>query len=180
MKRLARANIGGTGEVARGTYCTPKKWAELVGPWGLDPFSNPRSHIVSARSCQLERGDDGLAAGPPGTYRTGGRIYRATATTKVFLQPPYELVLEAIAHYGHTRFCALLRFDTSTTWYSRLRVLKRLTAVPLERLEFEPPPGIESEAAPFPHAFYFARREDAPPELLRRCEAWTRKRKTDP
>lgn len=178
MKRRANVN-GGSGDPLRGSYCTPKKWADLIGSWGLDPFSNPRSHIVSSRSCQLERGDNGLEPGPPGTYRIGGRVFRATAATRVFIQPPYEIVHEAISHYGHTRFCALLRFDPSTDWFLRLRRLTKLFAVPLaERFEFEPPPGVEASGNPYPHAFYFANPADATPELLRRCEAWTRNRRT--
>lgn len=174
MKRR-RTNNGGSGDPLRGSYCTPKPWAERLGPWDLDPFSNPRSHIVSTQSCQLERGDNGFGDGTPGSYRIGGVLYRATASTRVFIQPDYSYVLEAIAHYGHTRFCALLRFDPSTEWYLQLRCLTRLYAVPLgERIEFEPPPGVEADANPHAHAFYFANPADATPELLRRCEAWTR------
>jgi hypothetical protein len=36
-----KANVfGATGkkEKERGTWCTPKNWAEAVGPWDLDPF----------------------------------------------------------------------------------------------------------------------------------------------
>lgn len=178
MKRKKRVAVSGkSGDPARGAYCTPKKWADLVGPWDLDPFSNPRSHIVSTHACMLERGDNGLAiADEPGTYRFGGEVHRATESTRVFIQPPYDIVLDAIAHYGHTRFCALLRFDPSTEWFMRLRQLVELIAVPLrDRIDFEPPPGIEASANPQPHAFYFAYRDDAPPALLRRCEAWTRR-----
>lgn len=172
--KTQRANgNGGSGDIDRGAYCTPKEWAGLVGRWDVDPFSNPRSHIVSARSCQLERGDNGLEPGPAGSYRVGRRVYRATARTKVWIQPPYEIVLEVLAHYGHTRFGALLRFDPSTKWFERLWSMSRLIALPRrERIEFEAPPGVEASKNPYPHAFYFANPADASPALLRRCVWW--------
>lgn len=41
----------------------------------------------------------------------------ATEETTMWFQPPYDIVIEALAHYGHTRFTALLRLDTSTVWF---------------------------------------------------------------
>ena len=171
-RRAANGN-GGSGEVARGAYCTPKAWAERVGPWDVDPFSNPRSHIVAARRCMLEDGGNGmLDREVVGSYSAPPAFGRADENTRVFLQPPYEMVDEALEHYGHTRFCALLRFDTSTKWFAKLYRITRLVCVPRRRLAFEPPPGVKASANPYPHALYYAREEDATPRVLRACIAW--------
>lgn len=173
---MTRANVnGGSGELARGAYCTPKEWADRVGPWDLDPFSNPRSHIVSAERCQLEDGGNGLSdLMLPGSYRiAGGAPRRAGPDVRVWGQPAYEIVDDAIAHYGHTRFCFLLRFDPSTRWFNRLYRLTRLVCVPRgKRLNFEPPPGVPVSSNPYPHAFFYARPEDATERILRACIAW--------
>lgn len=186
-----RANVnGGSGEKARGAWCTPQKWADRLGAFDLDAFSNPRSHIVATTHLMLERGDDALAGPGVGTYwasPTGDIIApgeerrwpsacgrkHASVDTSVFIQPPYELVDEALAHYGHTRFCALLRFDPSTKWFCKLYKLARLVCVPRgERFDFEPPPGVRGGANPHAHAFFYARVEDAPQAVLRACFAW--------
>jgi hypothetical protein len=184
---------GGSGDPARGTYCTPAKYAAAVGAWDLDPFSNPRSRIVSRESCQLERGDNGLLDPElPGSYLLAGADRptepfdiesddaivaaaargrrRATESTRVWIQPPYSIVEAAIAHYGHTRFCALLRFDPSTEWFAVLWKLTRVVAIPFgERLEFEGPPDIETSANPYPHAFYYADERDVTPAIRELC-----------
>ncbi len=169
------ANVfGGSGDPGRGAYCTPKWLADAVGSWDLDPFSNPRSHVAATTSCMLERGDDGLAGPQVGEYwlADGGRQH-ATADTRVWVQPPYEIVDDAIAHYGHTRFCFLLRFDPSTQWFRRLYQLSCFTCVPIgRRLDFEPPPGVEVSSNPFPHALFFARSADATDEIRRLCIGW--------
>lgn len=177
---------GGSGDPHRGTYCTPKEWAIAVGRWGLDPFSNPRSHILAGEHLSLERGDDGLLdLAQPGSYYRAPRtedekrvaqfnreafMCVATVTTRVFLQPPYELAAEAIAHYGHTRFCALLRLDPSPEWAELLWPRVKFIAIPFRtRLEFEPPPGIPASASPYPHAFYYTHEEDITDEIRRLC-----------
>ena len=172
----ARVNAnGGSRELARGGYCTPEDWAEHVGRWDLDPFSNPRSHIVATERCMLEDGGDGFGDGKtPGSYRVGrGPVQVASKHTRVWIQPDYLFVDEALAHYGHTRFCALLRFDPSTRWFQRVYRLAALVCVPrLKRFEFEPPPGVKASKNPYPHALYNAREQDATPAVLRRCVAW--------
>lgn len=173
---MKRANVnGGSKDIARGSYCTPKEWADRVGPWDLDPFSNERSHIDAARNCMLERGDDGLAGPQRGQYWLSSWRARceASAETRVWLQPPYEIVDETLDHYGHTRFGALLRFDSSTKWFARIYKLASLVCVPRgKRIEFEAPPGVKTSKNPYPHAFYFARIEDATPAILRACFSW--------
>lgn len=174
---------GGSGDPMRGAYCTPKKYADAVGEWDLDPFSNPRSHIRSELACLLERGDNGLMVpSTPGSYWIApldresmeqgatAEMFVATPETRVFLQPPYSIVEEAIAHYGHTRFCALLRFDPSTEWFARLWALTTAIAIPVgERIEFEPPPGVEASANPYPHAFYYSDESDITDEIRQLC-----------
>ena len=175
-KKPKSAVRGGSGDVARGTWCTPRVWAERVGPFDHDPFSNPRSHVVTATRSMLEDGGNGLLnREAPGSWRCGKTrvVGCADAESRVWIQPPYELVLDAIAHYKHTRFCALLRFDPSTEWFRRLYRLTSLVCVPRSRIEFEPPPGVAGSAnQPFPHALYYARAVDATPAVLRACISW--------
>lgn len=161
---------GGSGDPLRGSWCTPQRWATAIGSWDLDPFSNPRSLIDAKIRCSLEDGGDGLEKGEPGTfrYRTGPSA-TAASDCRVFIQPPYDLVLRAIAHYGHTRFCALLRFDTSTEWFEQLIKRTRVIAFPLERIAFDPPPGVEASSNPYPHAFYYADERDVAREVYQLC-----------
>lgn len=177
---MASNVFGGSKNPTRGTWCTPKRWAEYVGRFDLDPFSNPRSHIVSTHACMLERGDNGLAQLATGAYYIHGNgTHRADDNARVFIQPPYELVDEAITHYGHTRFCALLRFDAPTAWCKRLVKLCELVCVVSDkRMDFEPPPGVGASSNPFPHALFYRRAEDATRDVLRRCLSWKPGRRT--
>jgi hypothetical protein len=168
-----KANVyGGTGDPNRGTWCTPKDIADRVGSFDLDPFSNPRSHVVAKHCCMLEDGGDGFGDGTVGMFRVGdGFPQRVTADWRVWLQPPYELVAQALDHYGHTQFCALLRFDPRTRWFARLYRMVELVCV-LRKCEFEPPPEItEHNANPFPHALYYARATDATDAVIRKTAA---------
>lgn len=188
-KRFAagiRANPkGGSGDEDRGTWCTSKEWAAAVGPWDVDPFSNPRSHIASVTRCMLEDGGDGFGGGEPGAtaglYLTGtsgllpGRSAVADELTRVWIQPPYELVAAAIAHYGHTRFCALLRWSPDVkAWFPELWRRTAIVCHPwCERMEFEPPPGVDKSGdMPFPHALYYAHESDVTSEVRARCIVW--------
>lgn len=183
------ANVhGGSGETARGAFCTPRKYALAVGSWDLDPFSNPRSHIVAAVRCMLEDGGDGFGDGTPGSYRTGGDVTHvqleavATATTRTFWQPPYArgFIARVVAHYGHTRFCALLRWAPDTDWFAAMWPLVQVVAFPLERIPFETPEGVqlggadddEDRGAPYPHAFYYADERDVTDEIRKLCLVW--------
>lgn len=190
----ARANPkGGSGEAERGTWCTSKEWAHAVGPWELDPFSNPRSHILSAVRCMLEDGGDAFGGGqpgkPPGVYLTGNAHGAQPASgaadelTRVWIQPPYELVADAIAHYGHTRFCALLRWSPDVkAWFPELWRRTAVVCHPwCERMEFEPPPGIDKSGdMPFPHALYYAHEADVTDEVRARCLVWRVDHDLDP
>lgn len=185
------ANVhGGSGEVARGSFCTPLKWATAVGSWDLDPFGNPHSHIVAKYICMLENGGDGLGDPTvPGSYRFGPEhsdcIGRADETTRTFWQPPYErgFIARVVKHYGHTRFCALLRWAPDTKWFAAMWSRVQLVAFPLERIAFETPDGValegaddsdEDRGAPFPHAFYYADPRDVTPAIYEACIVLTR------
>lgn len=159
----------------RGAWCTPKLVAQSIGSWDLDPFSNPRSHIRSAERCMLEDGGDGFGdRSTPGTYRPGGAAQRiAGPATRVFLQPDYGYVLEAVQHYGHTQFCALLRLDTSTEWFDYLHERSELILIPRgERIQFDPPPGVEASSNPYPHGLFYARAKDATEQIRELCYPW--------
>jgi hypothetical protein len=181
LKKATRkkANVfGATGkkEKDRGTWCTPKNWAEAIGPFDGDPFSNPRSHIVSDWRCMLEDGGDGFGDKTPGSFLLSNGVRgRAGEDTKIFGQPPYSIVLDAIAHYGHTRFCFLLRFDPRTKWFKQLYALSGLVCV-ARKMEFEPPPGVKASANPIPHAFFYRNPEDVTAAVLRKSAAAWRTR----
>lgn len=175
-REAKKRNVRGkNGDPNRGTWCTPKAIAEAVGPFDLDPFSNPRSHIISSYRCMLEDGGDGFGGRrAPGSYQCGGRhpLYgEADAATRVWIQPPYDIVLDAFAHYQHTRWCALLRFDPRPEWFRRVYRASQLVCV-FRKINFEPPPGVRASSNTFPHALFYARAEDATPAVLRMCIAW--------
>lgn len=188
-KRIAKAARinpkGGSGDEDRGTWCTSKEWAIAVGAWDVDPFSNPRSNIASAVRCMLEDDGDAFGGGKPGAapglYLTGNAHGAqpssgvADELTRVWIQPPYELVAEAIAHYGHTRFCALLRWSPDVkAWFPELWARTAVVCHPwCERMEFEPPPGVDKSGdMPFPHALYYAHEADVTDEVRGRCIVW--------
>lgn len=195
------ANLfGGSGDPNRGTWRTPKWLAKAVGVWDLDPFANPVQHVSATTACMLERGENGLELGDilekrnaPGTHRVAklgaaggarvpGELARAPGvriadeSTRVWIQPPYEIVDDVITHYGHTRFCALLRFDTRTAWFDTLyrlvRTRRGLICATRGSFNFEPPPGVAPSSNIFPHALFYADARDATQAVLRRCFAW--------
>lgn len=199
MPQLSFADLGGIQlapdvlEEQRGAWCSPPEYTEAAGAFDADPFSNPRSTVRSLLACWLERGDDGF-----GTHRRDelgmiwlnkGTPIRATWTSeimwsdgrhvlcderyKVWLQPPYDIVLEALAHFGHTRYCALLRLDTSTKWYEQLWCMSQVIMVPKrDRLEFVPPPGVKASSNPFPHGLYYKHAEDVTEAIKAKCYPW--------
>lgn len=214
MTQLSLGGLGGIHlapdvlEEQRGAWCSPPEYTAAAGVFDVDPFTNPRSTLVAAHQCMLERGDDGFGLdrrSTPGTYYIkpigaaradckscygGGRVlgndleptacqacnngyHVATEQTRVWIQPPYDIVIEALAHYGHTRFVALLRLDTSTLWFEQLWHLSEVIMVPKrDRLEFVPPPGVKASSNPFPHGLFYKRAEDAPEEIRALCYPW--------
>lgn len=158
----------------RGSWCTPKKYADKVGRFDLDPFTNVRSHIAAGNTCMLERGDDGFGDGSPGSafVRNIGYL-QSDDESRVWIQPPYDIVLKAIRHYGHTRFTALLRLDPSTQWFEELYKLSEIILVPAgDRIAFDPPPGVTPSSNPFPHGFFYKSDEDVPDALREVCFEW--------
>lgn len=145
-------------KLLRGAWCTPKWLADLIGDVEFDPCSNERSHIRAWRRCIWELGQDGLGADVPSWYR-------------VFVNPPYGPgeVLKWVQRYRHTNFIFLLRWDPSTEWFDEL--IDHCTHVWFptgRRVNFEPPPHIESSSAAFPHALFL---RNPAPELLARLHA---------
>lgn len=175
MAELKPVNVsGGSGESDRGAWITARKWTERVGAWDVDPFSNPRSTLEATVRCMLENNGNGLAdVEIPGSWIAGGDLSSsgvADENTKVWGQPPYDIVEAAVAHYRHTRFCFLLRLDPSTGWFETLWERTNVLAIPLgDREMFEPPPGVEASSNPQPHAFYYANPEDITPAIAETC-----------
>lgn len=151
-------------DIDRNTWCTPKWIADAIGDFDLDPCSNERSHIQAAREFRLERGEDGLLFAS-----------KMNTNDRVFINPPYARgqVIQWIEAYAHTRFCFLLKFDTSTGWFEELMKHTKLVLFPRRtRIEFEPPPGVPAEKAggvQFPHALFYARAEDATVAIQEAC-----------
>lgn len=188
-----KANVwGGSRDPNRGKWCTPKRWAEYVGPVDVDPFTNSRSHIEAAVHCMLdERGDNGFGVADPrlpGQYlaratgallgkgevpRIGDVVAVADENTKTWFQPPYDIVDEALAHWGHTRFIALLRWDPPVGWFQWLYRHSELVCAPRDkRLAHEAPPGTKKSQPALQHVLFYRRAEDATRDVLRRCFSW--------
>lgn len=193
MTQLSLGELGGIQlapdvlDEQRGAWCSPPEYTKAAGRFHLDPFTNPRSTLESTFTCMLERGDDGFGLARkdvPGTFYVnplggGARssedgYHVADESWRTWIQPPYNIVLQAIAHYGHTRFTALLRLDTSTLWFEQLFALCEVIMVPKrDRLEFVPPPGVKPSSNPFPHGLYYKRAADVTDEIKALCYPWT-------
>jgi hypothetical protein len=152
-------------EIDRDTWCTPKWLTDAIGEFDLDPCSNERSSVRSTTKFALDLGVDGLA-----------HAEDVQAGWRVFVNPPYSDVGPWITAYGHTRFCFLLKLDTSTRWFADLIERTQLILIPrLKRIGFVPPPGVPPEKAAaqqFPHALFYARIDDATPEIRALCYHW--------
>lgn len=184
----------------RGAWCSPPEYTEAASSehhFDLDPFTNPRSTLRAVYACMLERGGDGFGLdrrNTPGAFhiKAGSIIGTcnegcchgevtsrdidmvATDEWRTWIQPPYDIVIEALAHYGHTRFVALLRLDTSTRWYELLweRLCEVVMVPKRDRLEFVPPPGVKASSNPFPHGLFYKRAEDVPAAIKALCYPW--------
>lgn len=160
--------LGGSGEAARGTWCTPRWLADIIGPVDLDPCSNPRSHIRAGHRLCLEEGANGLLEEVSGRFRTpSGGVVRANANWRTFINPPYGhgQVIRWVRHYRHTRFVYLLRWDPSTAWFPEILRASTHVWFPSRRINFEPPPGVRSSSNAYPHALYL---RAPPPDLVSR------------
>jgi hypothetical protein len=183
MSQLSLGPLGGVVldpaclDEQRGAWCTPLKYTSSVGPFDLDPFTNPRSTLRARHTCMLERGDDGFGldrrSAPGAFYVASTGHHVAVADWRVWIQPPYSIVLEALAHYGHTRFTALLRLDPSTEWFERLHALSEVIMVPRgDRIAFVPPPGVVASSNPFPHGIFYRRAADVTDAIAALCYEW--------
>lgn len=152
-------------EIDRDTWCTPQWITEAIGEFGLDPCANERSHVRATQAFDLEgHGADGLALASAVDH--GARV---------FINPPYSDVPPWVAAYKHTRFCFLLKLDTSTRWFAELYAATALILIPRRRVNFEPPPGVPPDKAvaqQFPHALFYAHAEDATDAIRGLCWAW--------
>jgi len=188
VTQLALGGLGGIVlapdalEGQRGAWCSPLSITSAVGTFDADPFTNPRSTLDARIKCMLERGDDGFGfdrRGIRGTlYRnpdhgnTGGYVTLGKQHT-VWIQPPYDIVQEALDHYEHTRYTALLRFDPSTAWFDWLWNRAEAIMVPRQdRLEFVPPPGVKASSNPFPHGLFYRLADDVPAPVRDLCLPW--------
>ena len=147
-------------EADRDSWCTPRELALAIGPVDLDPCSNPRSHIVAARTFSLEEGQDGLQL---------ARFVSRRMRTHV--NPPYSRgsVIQWVHAYRHTRFDFLVRHDTRTEWWRELwPYVGAMASVP--ECEFEPPPGVEQPpGSPFPHILLYASASDVTDAVRALC-----------
>lgn len=147
----------------RDTWCTPRWITDAVGRWDLDPCSNPRSTVQADETCRLDCGQDGLE-----------HAALVAHTARVFINPPYSDVMPWVQAYRHTRFCFLLKFDPSTRWCEALLEHTSVVLFPRRtRVEFSPPPGVESSANPFPHALFYARLADVTDAIRALCFTWS-------
>lgn len=150
---LARRDVPGT------IYINPEHCALCCGTGCvIDPFkpvSEIRTEGDALRNCD--------ACG----------YIALTAEHRVWIQPPYDMVPEALAHHGHTRFVCLLRLDTSTGWFTTLWGLSEVIMVPREdRLAFVPPPGVKASSNPYPHGLFYKRAADVPVAISALCYPW--------
>jgi hypothetical protein len=93
--------------------CTPRDLALDLGTFGIDPCSNPRSHIAAIMKCMLERGEDGLAH---------SWLDDESEPLSAFVNGPYSNPLpwceRLRAHRGP--WCALWKLDPTTKWHAEL------------------------------------------------------------
>jgi hypothetical protein len=93
--------------------CTPRDLALELGVWGIDPCTNPRSHVQALVKCMLERGEDGLAH---------SWCDERGVPWSAFVNGPYSEPLpwcqRLRAH--DAPWCSLWKLDTTTEWFRQL------------------------------------------------------------
>ncbi len=119
---------------------TPRWLADALGPFALDPSSNPTSHVKAERTYQVEHNEDGLILPWVGS---------------VFLNPPYSKplpwCLRLRDHDGP--WCALVKLDPTTKSWAALMEASPTVAPFRKRLKFE---GEQSMTANFPSALVYS------------------------
>lgn len=112
--------------------CTPRELALALGRFGIDPCSNPRSHVQADRRCMLELGQDGLSDSWADT---------SGAPLSAFVNGPYSDPLPWCERLRAHRApaCCLWKLDTTTQWFEQL-MLGGFTWAPFRnRLKYERP-----------------------------------------
>jgi hypothetical protein len=112
--------------------CTPRDLALELGMFGIDPCSNPRSHIRALRSYQLERGEDGLSL----PWDLGDGI-----PCSAFVNGPYSNPLPWCERLRSHRapWVALWKAEFTTEWFRQLIAGGAQWAPFRSRLRFEKP-----------------------------------------
>lgn len=155
----------------RDAYTTPLWIARAVGPVWLDCCSNERSVMTRQLEFRLDCGQDGLELAhliprhPPGI---------------VWCNPPYGRgeVLRWVRAYRHTSFCFLLRHDSSTKWFKELFAATGVIAQPHDRVDFDPPPGIDpGPSNPYPHSLFYRDERDVSDRIREICYIMEPRRK---
>ncbi len=104
--------------------CTPRDLALELGPFDLDVCSNPRSHMLAARSFMLENGQDGLSEPWSGSVWCNGPY-----------SEPLPWCERLRAH--KEPWCSLWKLDTTTAWWRQLMTAGASWAPFRARLKFE-------------------------------------------
>lgn len=109
-------------------WCTPRWLTDALGPFDLDPCSNPQSSVQAHTTYSLERGQNGLVLPWSGS---------------VFCNPPYSDVMPWAArlsiHDGP--WVALVKLDPTTRWWAQLMRANPIWAPFRKRIRFEGAPA---------------------------------------
>jgi hypothetical protein len=149
----------------RDSWCTPLWLAELLPEVDLDPCSNPRSHIRARKTYSLENGENGLELPWFGLLWCNGPYSELL---------PWAKKLDA-SRQEVTGAGFLVNADHSPAWWKLLTKRLPLRLDFDDRLEFDPPPGVEPSKNDRPQtllmdpAFW---RECSQIELLKRGTLW--------
>jgi len=135
IQRSLRAKQARENEGDRDAYCTPGAITALLPRDRVfDPCSNPRSTVWAQRRCSLENGEDGLAT-PWADWLIYANVpYSAPLPWAEKLDAEYPTLLGA----GF-----LVNADHSPRWWKLLAKRLGLRLDFDERLQFDPPPGVE-------------------------------------
>lgn len=114
----------------RDSYCTPRWITKRLPIVDLDPCSNPRSTVRAKRSLMLERGENGLDV----SWRE----------LSLFINWPFSDPLPFAKKLVEARsYCVLSNIDPSTRWWKEATQWECYQGDFHDRIEFDPPPGIE-------------------------------------
>ena len=114
--------------------CTPRDLALELGRFGLDPCSNPLSHILADRTCMLEHGQDGLS--DPWTVDGITGSHLASVWCNGEYSDPLPWCERLRAHQAP--WTALWKLDTTTGWWRTLVSGSGATWAPFrKRVAFE-------------------------------------------